>query len=54
VDVPSLDGAGPGAGEIDFAEFDEVRIGRLHHVHDFAALVNDLAERNDFYTVNHK
>jgi hypothetical protein len=43
MDVPGLDGARPGAGEVDLAEAGKVRVGGFEHVHDLAALVGDLA-----------
>ena len=53
MNVPGFDRPGPGAGKINLAEFDEVRIGRLEHVHDLAALINDLPQGNDFNAVDH-
>src|SRR3954454_987533 len=53
VDVPRLDRAGARAREVDLAEADEVLVGRLDHVHDLAALVHDLAERDDLHPVDH-
>ena len=45
--------AGPRAREVDLAELHEVRVGRLHHVHDLAALVDDLPEGDDLDAVDH-
>jgi hypothetical protein len=54
MDVPGLDGAGPRAGEIDLAELDKVRVRGFEHVHDFAALIDDLPQRDDFNAVDHE
>ena len=54
VDMPALIVAGPCAREVDLAEPDEVRVGRLQHVHDLAALVDDLPKRHDLDAVNHR
>jgi hypothetical protein len=51
--MPGLDGARPGARKVNLAEFDEVRVRRLHHVHDLSPFVYDLPERDDFNAVNH-
>src|SRR3989338_1075381 len=53
MNMPSLNGARPGAGKIDLAKSDEVRVGRLEHVHDLAALVGNLLQRNNFYPIYH-
>jgi hypothetical protein len=51
--VPGFDSARPRARKVNLAEFDEVGIGRLQHVHDFSALIGDLFQRNYFHSVDH-
>jgi len=53
VNMPGLDRAGIDAGEVDLAELLEVRRIAAQHVHDFATLVGNLAERSDDDAVDH-
>jgi hypothetical protein len=51
--MPSLNGARPGAREVDFAKLLKVRVRALQHVHDLASLVDDLAEWDDLDAFDH-
>jgi hypothetical protein len=52
MDVPGLDDTWPGAREVNLTEFNEVRIRRFEHVHDLAALIDDLPQRYNLDSLN--
>src|SRR5207302_8961852 len=53
VQVPALDNTRVHGREVDLPESLEVRIVRSQHVHDLAALIRDLPEREDADALDH-
>src|SRR5688572_6373626 len=53
MDMPGLDGSRPRARKVDLSKTNEMLVSCLEHVHDLAALVNDLTQLNDLDPVNH-
>lgn len=42
--MPGLDNPGPAARKVNLSEFDEVWVCGLEHVHNLAALIDDLPQ----------
>jgi hypothetical protein len=52
--VPGLDRTGMNHGKVDFAETLEVRGVLPEHMHDLAAVIEDLAQRDYLYSSDHE